>query len=150
MKKKVSIIAVIFTLFLTTVVLSSVAFARCTLNRQEFGLIGNNGSTEVYIDIPSVENIRNIVEAGSCFYFPGGVECGMKHRGSKSEHYHFILYHINYNFNSAGIRAYMIKDSLGNEITSDFFEDDEIKYRPIPRNTLFEKFCLTALKIAGR
>lgn len=146
MKKKLSIIAIVFIL---TIILSSVAFAGFTLNRKEWGFIDYAGRAELYIEIPSVNKNGGIVEASSCLYFPEGYQCSMKHRGSQNEHYHFLLYHINYNFNSFGVKAYVIRDSLGNDIKTDYFEDDEITYRPIPRNSPFEKFCVTALKMVG-
>ncbi len=146
MKKKLSIIAIVF---IVSIILSSVALAGFSLNRKEWGLIDSNGRVEFYIEIPSVNKNGSIVEASSCMYFPEGYQCTMKHRGSQNEHYHFLLYHINYNFNSFGLKAYVIQDSLGNNIKSDYFEDDEITYRAIPKNTPFEKFCVTALKLAG-
>ncbi len=146
MKKKLSIITIVF---IVSIILSSVAFAGFALNRKEWGLIDHVGRAEFYIEIPSVNKNGGIVEASSCMYYPEGYQCNMKHRGSQNEHYHFVLYHINYNYNSYDVKAYVIRDSSGNDIKTDYFEDDEITYRSIPRNTPFEKFCVTALKLAG-
>ena len=75
----------------------------------------------------------------------------MKHRGSKGEHYHFSLYCINYNVFSVGMKAVVFEDMAGNDLCDGIFlDDDELIYKPIPRGTTFERFCATALKIAGK
>ena len=136
----------IFTIILT-VLLSSVAFAHCTLNRRQWGFIGNDGNIEMYIDMPNVKVNGNLVETGLCYYFPTG--CGMKHIGSKVEHYHMSLISINYNFNSYAVKSLVFGDINGNQTGGNYFDDGEVTYYPIPRDSLLEKFCLTALKIAG-
>ena len=142
MKKVVFIFTIVF-----TILLSSVTFAHCTLNRRQWGYIGNSGNVEMYIDMPNVKVNGNLVETGLCYYFPTG--CNMKHRGSKVEHYHMSLISINYNFNSYAVKSLVYGDISGNQTGGNYFDDDEVTYHPIPRNSLLEKFCITALKIAG-
>ena len=136
-------------LLLLSQIFTSVAFAQCTLNTKQWLYIGNNGNNQLYIDAPNVEVNGSNVEAGLAIYFPTG--CGMKHPGSKGEHYHYSLYCINYNVFSFAMKTVVFEDMAGNDLRDGIFlDDEELIYKPIPRGTTFGKWCETALQIAGK
>ena len=125
----------ILTLFLTLVV-TSVTLAQCTLNPRQWRHISNSSDFQLYLDTSFLQMDGQILNAGGCFYYPRG--CGTKHRGSKGEHYH--MSHVGIN---SGFFSYAIGDGT-------YFDDDEIIYEPIPRGSMIEAFCVTALRMAGK
>ena len=138
----------ILTLFLTLVV-TSVTLAQCTLNPRQWRHISNSSDFQLYLDTSFLQMDGQILNAGGCFYYPRG--CGTKHRGSKGEHYHMSHVGINSGFFSYAIKSVVYADMYGNQIgDGTYFDDDEIIYEPIPRGSMIEAFCVTALRMAGK
>ncbi len=135
-------IAIILT-FLLTMFLSSVSFASCNLDPHRWEWVESGNMYVTYLDKASIKESAYIAQAGGCHYFPKG--CNWNHRGYKSEHYHFFVYYINYNFNSICVKSSAIMDAYGNLIQSITFDDDELQFEPIMQDN--EKFARAVLKI---
>lgn len=144
MKKAIFVLTLLLTL-----IVSSTVFAQCTLNPKQWQFIGNSGDCQLYLDTSFLQMDGQILNTGGCFYYPRG--CSMKHRGSKGEHYHMSHVGINTGFFSYAIKSVVYSDMYGNQIgDGTFFDEDEIIYEPIPRGSMIETLCITALRMVGK
>ena len=141
--------AIFVLILLLTLIVSSSVFAQCTLNPRQWQYIGDGGDFQLYLDTSFLQMDGQILNTSGCFYYPRG--CGFKHRGSKGEHYHMSHVGINTGFFSYATKSIVYADMYGNQIgDGTYFDDDEIIYKPIPRGTMIEGLCVTALRMAGK
>lgn len=135
LKKTVFILAVFFTVFL-----SSVSFASCNLDQNRWELVASNNKYSAYLDTQTVKSFGNIAEAWICWYFPSN--CQFHTTGG--EHYHYNLFAINYINNTCGLKSYVNRDRNGSVTDSHIFPN--VDYRPIPPGTVLESIAIAAKK----
>ena len=118
---------------LLTLLVSSVASARCDLNMQRWKYIGDssNGSAH-FIDTGSIMFDGRYAQVWNCAYFP--VRC----EDHKYEHYHHTLWLIDYGDNSIAVRDVYKRKPDGKIFGKEHYYDDEIEFNPIRPESIGE------------